>query len=137
MRSEARVARASLIRADFQNGVIFDRFYERFLETSDLVPPYFKDTDFTRQREVLRNGVLMTILYAEGDRLGQPGIDWIRETHARGALDVKPDLYPLWLDTWLQTVEEFDPDFDEAIAAAWRKVIQHAIDHIVDGYSGR
>ena len=135
MDAETRITRASLVRCEFQNGTVFDRFYERFLEASELVPPYFASTDFAKQREVLRNGILMTILYAEGDRVGQVGVDWIRQTHSRAALDVKPDLYPLWLDTWIETVEEFDPDFDDDTAAAWRKVIQHSIAHITDGYA--
>ena len=38
-------------------------------------------------------------------------------------MDIKPELYDLWLDRLLQAVAEFDPLFDMETETAWRRVL--------------
>ncbi len=48
--------------------------------------------------------------------------------HSRAELDIKPELYDLWLDQLVQAVREFDRMFDTEIEAAWRRLLQAGIE---------
>ena len=49
-------------------------------------------------------------------------------------LDIKPELYDLWLDRLVQAVGEFDPMFDPEIEAAWRRLLQPGIEFMKSRY---
>ncbi len=58
----------------------------------------------------------------------------IAEIHSRVRLDIKPELYDLWLDCLVQAVSEFDPSYDKNVELAWRNVLAHGIQIMKSGY---
>jgi len=61
-------------------------------------------------------------------------LERLAKLHSRAELDIKPQLYDLWLDRLVQAVKEFDPMFDSEIDTAWRRVLQTGIEFMKSRY---
>lgn len=115
-------------RSDFLN-----RFYAAFLASSDEVARKFSQTDLKKQARMLK--VSLYIMMLSSDDSGQTAqLEQLAQRHSRMELDIKPELYDLWLDRLLQTVGEVDPKFDAPTEAAWRRVLQPGIDFMKSRY---
>lgn len=129
-----QLAKDSLGRC-LNHGDLFGRFYEIFIASHAAVATRFRDTDMEKQKDLLKNGINLAIMFADGNPVGENGINRIRHTHSRTQLDIDPGLYDLWLDGFLQAVSEIDPHFDADIEQDWRVLLQKTIDHIRGGYA--
>lgn len=115
------------------NPAFMDIFYDRFLAASPLVSDKFKDTDFVRQKRMLRGSLLHLISAYVGEdadiRLGV-----IAETHSASGYNIGPELYELWRQAMLEAVEQCDPRFNDEIKAAWEATIQGGIEFLISKY---
>ena len=50
-------------------------------------------------------------------------LERITERHGPGALDIPARLYPLFLQSFLSTVAEFDASYNAEVEAAWRSAL--------------
>ena len=116
------------------HGSLFKRFYELFIQQNSEIAEKFRDTNMHAQEGVLKNGINLAIMFAEGDPVGLNGIQRIRKSHCKDKLNIKPDMYSLWLDSFMQVVSEIDPNFDDEIENEWRNLLQETIDYIIEGY---
>lgn len=115
-------------RSDFLN-----RFYTAFLASSDEVARKFEHTDLKKQARMLK--ISLYIMMLSNDDSGREAqLEQLAQRHSRMELDIKPELYDLWLDRLLQTVREVDPKFDAPTEAAWRRVLQPGIDFMKSRY---
>jgi hemoglobin-like flavoprotein len=105
-----------------------DRFYEIFLESSPEVAEKFKHTNFARQKVALGQSLYLMVMAAEGGEAAVAYLDRIAERHARGALDIRPELYDVWLDALIATARELDSEFDDETEAVWREMIRPGIE---------
>lgn len=110
----------------------FDRFYQRFLDSSPHVRDKFANTDMTAQKQLLRQGILNLVMHARG--LPDTKLRALGESHSRQHLDIRPELYELWLNALLATINEFDPECDASTQLAWREVLAKGIAVIKAGY---
>jgi hemoglobin-like flavoprotein len=55
-------------------------------------------------------------------------------SHARGALDIRPELYDLWLQALLQSIGEHDGQCDANTRLAWHEVLNKGISVIKAQY---
>lgn len=102
------------------------RFYERFLASSPEVERMFEGTNFVRQSRMIETAlVLLASLRTDPGAVKKLGE--IADRHGRHDLKVRPELYDLWVDNLLTTVEETDPEFTPAIETAWRTILAHGI----------
>ena len=104
-----------------------DHFYDRFMASSDEVREKFARTDFDRQKQRLLEALRLAADVVDGDARAMRHLHERAESHGRHGLDIKPELYDLWLDSLMATAAECDPNFDEAIEEAWRSVLGHII----------
>ncbi|MCG6926046.1 MAG: globin [Acidobacteria bacterium] len=113
-----------------------DLFYAKFLASSPKVREKFKDTDFVRQKRALKASLHM-ILLAAGDESGDPGtyLSDVAEKHNAKHLDVGAELYDLWLDSLLETVEECDPEYSAEVRQAWEEVMMVGIHYLTVRYN--
>jgi hemoglobin-like flavoprotein len=125
----------SLRRCDASSGFL-ERFYERFMATSPEVTAKFADTDFQRQRTMLRRSLHLIALASAGDPDGLAELNARAETHSRAKLDIPPHLYDLWLQALIETARDSDPDWTEDIETAWRQILGIAIRHMIRQYEG-
>jgi len=109
------------------------RFYAHFLASSDTVAKKFEHTDLQKQARMLRASLyIMMLASGESERIGH--LERIAKLHSRGGLDIKPELYDLWLDQLIRTVSEYDPMFDMETGTAWRRVLQPGIEFMKSRY---
>lgn len=109
------------------------RFYTLFLASSDTVARKFEHTDLRAQARMLKTSLymMMSATY-ESERVVH--LERLARRHSRSELDIKPELYDLWLDRLVQAVKEFDPMFDMETEMAWRRVLQPGIEFMKSRY---
>ncbi|WP_263144173.1 globin [Pseudomonas sp. RIT-PI-AD] len=110
----------------------FDSFYRHFLASSPLIREKFLNTDMQAQKLLLRQGILNLVMYARG--MPDTKLRALGCSHARDALDIRPELYDLWMDALLLTIGEHDKQFDGDTRAAWREVLVKGINVIKASY---
>ncbi|WAJ36854.1 globin [Pseudomonas sp. GOM7] len=110
----------------------FDAFYRHFLASSPLIREKFVDTDMTAQKQLLRQGILNLVMHARG--MPDTKLRALGESHSRQRLDIRPELYDLWLDALLLTISEHDKEYDANVGQAWREVLNKGIAVIKAGY---
>jgi hemoglobin-like flavoprotein len=109
------------------------RFYALFLASSGEVAKKFEHTDFRKQTRLLRTSLYIMMLSSDEPEPGAH-LERLAKRHGRAGLDIKPELYDLWLDCLIQTAAEFDPRFDARSASAWRRVLQPGIEFMKSRY---
>ncbi|MFN0171339.1 MAG: globin [Bryobacteraceae bacterium] len=124
----------SLARCSGNPG-FFDRFYGLFMASSPKVAEKFANTDFGRQKRALEES-LHTMLLAARDEPSQAGpyLRDLAERHSSRDLNIGAELYDYWLDSLLETVQEFDPQFDPSVYQAWEKVMMQGIAYLLSRY---
>ena len=112
--------------------LFLDKFYEIFLSSSDEVKLMFRDTDMETQKVMLVTSMAyMTSAYNnESSHLSK-----IADRHNKNNLNIKPHLYPLWLDSLIAAGKSIDPLFDMDTEKLWREIMQPGIDHMVSRYN--
>jgi hemoglobin-like flavoprotein len=131
---EIRQARDSLSRC-VASPAFLDRFYELFMASSPEVAEKFASTDFARQKQVLEDSLYL-MLSAAGTTGGvaHAQLEKLAKRHSRGELDVRPELYSLWLDSLMKAVRESDPSYSPELEKAWREALKDGIEFLKARY---
>jgi hemoglobin-like flavoprotein len=111
-----------------------DRFYEVFVASSPEVAEKFKDTNFAKQKLALRQSLYLMVMAADGGEGAAAYLQRIAERHGRDALDVRPELYEIWMDALVATARELDEEFDDETEALWREMIRPGIEFMQARY---
>lgn len=110
----------------------FEDFYRRFIDASDEVRAKFANTDMQKQVRMLEDSLLVVAVAVQGEE-GSPArsdLPRIAARHSQKDLDIRPELYDLFLDRLLDTVRTHDPRFTSAIEAAWRQTMAVGIEYM-------
>lgn len=104
-------------------------FYDRFMASSDEVRAKFSGTDMPTQKRALADSLFVLAVAVQGQSTSP---SWkqmgrIAQRHSRGGMDIRPELYDLWLDCLMQAVAGHDPQYSPEIDAAWRSVLGEGI----------
>lgn len=110
----------------------FDDFYAAFLASSPAVREKFVRTDMTAQKQLLRAGILNLVLFARG--MPDTKLRALGESHSRARLDIRPELYDLWIDALLKTIRQHDGELQQQDLKAWHMVLNKGIDVIKAAY---
>ncbi len=105
-----------------------DRFYEVFLGSSPEVAEKFRHTNFARQKVALGQSLYLMVMAAEGGDAAVAYLDRIAARHGREDLDIRPELYELWIDALVATARELDSEFDDETEAVWREMLRPGIE---------
>lgn len=116
------------------NEQFFPMFYERFMASSDDVRHRFESTSFERQNKMLLKSLKLCADVTEGKSDALAELTARAETHAHNRLDIKPELYSLWLDSLLTTAAEFDSKWDRSIEDSWRVILGLVIHRMIEKY---
>ncbi|MDH4224794.1 MAG: globin [Deltaproteobacteria bacterium] len=112
----------------------FDRFYQIFLASNPIIANKFANTDLTAQKKVLKQGLNMVMMYADGQILAKKAVGRIRDSHSQGRLNIPPGMYGFWETSLMKTIAEFDPQFSPDLETQWRAVLKPALEVIKGGY---
>jgi len=133
-RAKLKVFDDSLRRCNAREDFL-DLFYETFLTSSPMVREKFARTDFVHQKRALRASLHMMLLAAENEGSGpERYLKDLARQHSKGALDIGAELYDLWLDSLIKTVQECDPQFSPEIEAAWEEVMMIGVRYMLGHY---
>ncbi len=121
---QLELAQASYARCQLAPD-FFRTFYNRLLASDPAIPPYFAHTKFDKQHKLLQHGVSLLLIYAK--RPNPNLLERITERHGPGGLNIPDRLYPVFIESFLETVREYDPSFDTDHAAAWRAALAPGI----------
>ncbi len=133
MKDDISKVRLSYGRAISKSGFL-PRFYDIFLASDRAIARKFVNTDLEKQQELLAMSVNMVILFPQENKIAKNAVGRIRKSHCREGLNIEPSFYELWKSSLIQAVSEYDVEYTSQIEASWQKVLQIAIDHIVEGY---
>lgn len=111
----------------------FRAFYDRFLQSSPEIPPYFAHTRFDRQHRLLLHGISLLLIYAR--RPNPHLLQRIVERHGPDDLNIPARLYPHFVDSFLLTVRDHDPQYDPSVEAAWRAALAPGIAFMTESAS--
>lgn len=115
-----------------QNERFFEEFYRIFRGKSEAIRAQFENTDMAEQRRLLRAGISWMIMYARGG--SGVKLRSLGASHSRDGYDVDPALYGYWVDALVETVEQFDPEFDSELGLQWREVLRPGVELISGAY---
>jgi len=113
---------------------VMDTFYDQFLAKSPVVAEKFRHTDFAHQKLMLRQSLLMMVLFNHQPEDVREDLERLGERHSRRGVDIPPHLYDLWLDALCETVELHDPEFEPRILDLWREAMRPGIELLVSKY---
>jgi hemoglobin-like flavoprotein len=109
--------------------VFADSFYDRFLARSEDVRKLFQGTDFPVQKRMFTLAILYVSSAYEKPRSGRV-LEQLARRHRN--VGVRPEMFDLWMDCLLETVREFDPEWDETVAETWRAVMAPGLRHLAE-----
>lgn len=110
--SHDRVAKAQVNGRNF-----FQAFYENFLQTSPQIADKFKNTDMEKQQKLLKKSFYHLLVFYASNH-ADDYLEKIAIGHSQRELDIRPEWYELWLDSLINTLAEFDPDFNDSVELA-------------------
>ena len=114
------------------NPLFLDQFYDIFLSSSDEVKAIFRNTDMEIQKVMLVTSMAyMTSAYDNKSSF----LSNIAERHNKNNLNIKPHLYPLWLDSLIAAAKLTDPLFSIHTEKMWREILQPGINYMIRKYS--
>jgi len=92
----------------------------------------FAKTEFPKQYKLLQHGLGLLLSY--GKKRDDALLDRIAARHSASAVNVAPSMYPLFVESLLETVRECDPRCEPAVETAWRDAIAPGIDFMKARY---
>ena len=111
-----------------------DTFYKQFLVKSDEIAEKFRLTDFTRQKRMLRQSLLMMVMFNRDPEGGTEDMNKLAERHNRRGVNIPPHLYDLWLDSLCEAVALHDEEYTAELANNWRAAMRAGIDFLISKY---
>ena len=112
----------------------FDSFYANLVDRETAIGQLFADTDMQKQNELIEVGIGHLIAFAEGDEQAERSIREIGRTHSRHYINVRPEYYPLWVESLMKAAKEHDPQFNATLETQWRNTLAPGIALIVSLY---
>lgn len=116
------------------SGQLFDTFYDILLAKSPQIRSKFAQTDFPRQKRLLKSSLLAMLSLQQGISSAEEEIDRIAVRHGRQDLDIHPGLYDLWLDALCEALAEHDPLFQPELESKWRRLMRVGIERMIEHY---
>ncbi len=111
-----------------------DAFYEEFLASDPRIKPMFSKTDMERQKSLLRQGLVMLIMFGSGSPMAKTAVDQLALKHDHNHLNVDPGLYRLWKKSLLSCVKAYDPKYDDKINDKWSEILDLGINVMKEAY---
>jgi hemoglobin-like flavoprotein len=113
-----------------------DAFYDRFMGSSDEIRQKFRHTDMKRQSQVLADTlyVVANAVQGEENSIARGSLPALAARHSRKDLDIRPELYDLWIECLVQTVRAQDLQSDAGVERAWREALAFGADYMRQRY---
>ena len=111
-----------------------DEFYRHFIASSPEVAEKFSKTDFQRQKKALKASLYHMVGGISRGGAALTVLDDVARRHARTQLDIRPELYDLWLASLVHAASRADDRFDAETARVWQEAMAPGIRYLLDAY---
>ena len=111
-----------------------DAFYEEFLASDPRIKPMFSNTDMEKQKDLLKQGLVMLLMYGKGSAMAKSAIEQLALKHDHNHLNIEPWMYRLWVQSLLACVNKYDPNYDDALNAMWNEALDLGIGVMKQAY---
>ena len=111
-----------------------ESFYSIFLEKSPEIADLFANTDFKKQRKHLRASVFILVNQNVEEPKAKEILEGIGNSHNRSNLNIRPELYEIFLESLCETVKKMDPEWSEVLDSSWRQQVQPGVNLITSLY---
>ena len=108
-------------------------FYKDLLGSSGEIAALFKNTNMSAQKTMLHDSLNLMVEYYQSSEL-PIGMKRIAEVHSRQGRAIPERMYEIWLESLVDTLQAFDPEFNPAVEQAWREVLAPGIAFMQDQY---
>lgn len=124
---------ARALGGDGYNDAFITRFYDQFMASSSDVAQAFEATDMSVQKTMLHDSLQVVVDY---HRTGQvsPQLERLAQIHSRAGKNIRADLYENWMNSLIDTVKAFDPEFEASTEQAWRIAFGPGIQYMIASY---
>ncbi|MDF1799970.1 MAG: globin [Planctomycetota bacterium] len=116
------------------NAQFLPSFYQRFMGSSEEVAQKFASTSFEQQNWMLLRSLHLATGAAEGEPDALAELKERAKTHDSDHLNIRPELYELWLDALVNTARGFDRKWDAEVERAWRDILGFVIRRMASEY---
>ena len=103
----------------------YRHFYDNFLASDPRVPALFEGTEFAKQAKLLQHAIGLMLIFAK--RKNPVMLERIADRHGSRDLNVPEDLYPAFVDSFIETVKQHDPEYADGLDDAWRAALEPGI----------
>ena len=110
-------------------------FYQKFVISNSEVREKFSNTNMEHQKMMLHASLYMIMLATQDNEAATVYLDRVAKRHSKTELNIRPELYDIWLETLINTVAEVDPMFTNQIETAWRNVMTYGIEYMLSQYN--
>ncbi|MEE2730001.1 MAG: globin domain-containing protein [Pseudomonadota bacterium] len=117
------------LKVDATGNRFLEEFYRCFIASSEEVAAVFQNTDMEHQRKMLKNSLFYGINFLEDIHYFE-ALHRIAVSHSKKRYNIKPELYDLWLDCMVETVQKFDPEFSDDVELSWRLAFSQTITYM-------
>ena len=105
------------------------RFYDVFLSKSDRIAEHFKHVDMSTQKTMLHDSLNYMVDFFVSRRTNDY-MNRIARTHSSREHDIEDNMYDTWIDSLVEALREFDPEFNDEVELAWRLVLAPGITYM-------
>ena len=110
-----------------------DYFYQIFIDKSPRIAQLFKNTSMSSQKILLKKSI-QELLNFYNERTINQHLLKIGHIHGEDKLNISPEMYDLWMDTLMETIKKFDPEFIPKVELAWRVTLSPGIAYMKFAY---
>jgi hemoglobin-like flavoprotein len=111
-----------------------DAFYDELLASDPRIKPMIVRTDTAKQKDLLRHGLSMLIMYSSGSGVAKAAMQQLASRHDRTHLIVDPGLYRFWIQSLLRCVRKYDQNYEDNVGKAWNEVVEQGISVMRQAY---
>ena len=117
---------------NFYNAEFISTFYECFFSKSPSIADMFANTNMSMQKTMLHDSIQEMLEFYKTKQI-TPRLEQLAKIHGSKGLAVPQEFYDLWVDSLVEAVSGFDPEFDRQVALAWRLVLAPGVTYINHG----
>ncbi len=103
----------------------YELLFDKFVGSSLLVKEAFKNTNMHKQREMVEEAFIHLVDFS-ADKKADTYLVELAEMHTK--LHIHDELFELFIESLLSTLEECDPRFTEEHAMAWRVMLSPGVE---------
>ncbi len=116
----------SFERASVHSDEFYEAFYTCFMNKSEVIDAAFSGVDMQRQKKMLKESILFMISFSS-TRVAEEFLLNTAKVH-KDRLDLTDEMYALWMESLMETLQQFDRKFNAKTELAWRIMLAPGIE---------